>query len=289
MGTQVQCRGWESQVWSHQSWLDLKRPFSAWVTFADRRHQRQRAEEFLRSGWSVKQVRHWYSQAEEVMACAKDSGRSALQARALKATVAQEIERRIVLSKRMLQHMIRRHLDVAWKRFQNSVKVTIAARAGLRRAMQRMLLRQLAEVFDRFAESVAIMASSRQKVRVVLTRMLSLRLRCAFERFVERVGDARHRQLLMSRGKATLLAPSTDPSQCAGCWPARVDNSAAARGVIPYWRAGHWCCAPQYDESGLALEEHCPHPSRICFSPRYDASDRDHAISPTTIERLEPF
>jgi len=100
------------------------------------------------------------------MECKLESGH--ISAQKLEVLRAQEAQRRILMSKRVIARMLRQHLTIVWTGVKESFSTTKTNRETVRRVLGRMTHQQLSGAFQRYFESV----KDYIRVKMICTRLL---------------------------------------------------------------------------------------------------------------------
>jgi ubiquinone biosynthesis protein Coq4 len=149
---------------------------------------------------------------------------SALQKQSM---VETEAKRRIEMCKRVVQHMLKHQLLMAWNMFVDTVRETQHNRETVSKVLSRMQHRQLAQAFDCYVRAVeALVVQRRRKEDVcskVITRLMCRSLAVACDRWREHGREQRQMKTMCSRIVTRWLGKILNLYFDA--WISRVDNA----------------------------------------------------------------
>jgi hypothetical protein len=149
---------------------------------------------------------------------------SALQKQSMMET---EAKRRIEMCKRVVQHMLKHQLLMAWNMFVDTVRETQHNRETVSKVLSRMQHRQLAQAFDCYVRAVeALVVQRRRKEDVcskVITRLMCRSLAVACDRWREHGREQRQMKTMCSRIVTRWLGKILNLYFDA--WISRVDNA----------------------------------------------------------------
>jgi len=98
---------------------------------------------------------------------------------------AMEAERRLLLGKRAIKHMLKYHLAQAWNQFVECTQHMMHTRDIVRKVVAKLTHRQLAGAFDCYASAVETIVDQRERVQKVMARWRTPEVKRALECWFE--------------------------------------------------------------------------------------------------------